>query len=52
MKSTAKETNNREAINDILLDARPTLFAKRIKKRISPITSSGITRTNNEIKDI
>ena len=38
--------------NDILVDAGLSLLGKKIKKWILSITGSGITLTNNEIKDI
>ena len=38
--------------NDILVDAELNLFNKNTRKEISSITDSGITLTNNEIKDI
>ena len=38
--------------NDILVDAELNLFNKNTRKEISSITGSGITLTNNEIKDI
>ena len=38
--------------NDTLVDAGVNLLGKKIKKGISSITGSGISLTNNEIKDI
>ena len=38
--------------NDITVDAGLNLLGKNIKKGISSITDSGLTLTNNEIKDI
>ena len=37
---------------DVFVDAGLSLLGKKIKKGISSIKGSGITLTNNEIKDI
>ena len=53
--SIAKETKNMgtKRINKVILvDARLNLLGKKIEKGISSIIDSGITLTNNEIKDI
>ena len=42
----------KELNKDILIDTGLSIIGKKIKKVISPITGSGITLTNNEIKDI
>ena len=52
--SIAKESKNmgaKKINNDILVDAGLNLPSKKIKKGISSITGSGITLTDNEIKD-
>ena len=53
--SIAKELKNggaKKINSDILVDAGLNLLGSKIKKGISSITGSGITLTNNEIKDI
>ena len=50
-KSLAKSLVN-SYVKDIFSDARLSLLVKEIKKRILSIKGSGITLTNNEIKDI
>ena len=41
-----------QKINNVFLDAGLNLLGKKIKKVISSIAGSGITLTDNEIKDI
>ena len=47
-----KNTDTKKINKDILVDAGLNIIGKKIKKGISSITGSGITPTNNEIKDI
>ena len=53
--SYRKELKNKDPIDidsNLLVDTRLDNIGKKIKKGISSITSSGITLTNNKIKDI
>ena len=53
--STAKESKAmaaKEINNDIILDIGPNFLGKKIEKWISSVMFSGITMTNNKIKDI
>ena len=53
VSSIAKESKNmgaKKLNKDIFVDAGLNLISKKIKKRISPITGSGMTLTSNEIK--
>ena len=45
-----KNTEPKELNNNLLVDAGLNIIGKKIKKGISSITSSVITRINNEIK--
>ena len=45
-----KNTEPKELNNNLLVDAGLNIIGKKIKKGISSITSSAITRINNEIK--
>ena len=46
------DTDPKEINSNYLADTRLNIICKNIKKEISSITGSGITPTNNEIKDI
>ena len=53
--STAKKSKAmaaKEINNDIILDIGPNFLGKKIEKWISSVMFSGITITNNKIKDI
>ena len=52
MKSTSKNMSGKKLNDYDLIDGGLSLLDKNIKKGISTMTSSGITLTNNEIKDI
>ena len=47
-----KITGTEKLNNDILVDAGINIIGKKIKNGISLVTSSGITLTDHEIKDI
>ena len=47
-----KITGTEKLNNDILVDAGINTIGKKIKNGISLVTSSGITLTDHEIKDI
>ena len=52
INSFKKNAGVKKLDQDIFIEAGLNLIGKMIKKGISSITSSGITLTNNEIKDI
>ena len=51
-KKELTNTGTKKLNNDILEDAGRNIIGKKIKKGISSIERSGITLTNNELKDI